>query len=109
RSRLCELLGDIADDPRGELRWCLSKLRPLLDEPDRSRLLSADDLVWLDLGGIEIDALQVDAAMREGAANLDFERLNSLLSLLRGEFLEGLELVRSPQLEHWLASQRRHY
>src|SRR5690606_2932474 len=57
RSRLCELLGDIADDPRGELRWCLSKLRPVLDEPGHSRVLSADDLVWLDLDGIEIDAV----------------------------------------------------
>ncbi len=27
RTRLCELLWDGPDDPRGELRWCLSKLR----------------------------------------------------------------------------------
>ncbi|MGE0238921.1 MAG: transcriptional regulator, partial [Parvibaculaceae bacterium] len=30
RSRLCELLWDVPNDPRGELRWCLSKLRKLL-------------------------------------------------------------------------------
>ena len=27
RSQLCELLWDVPNDPRGELRWCLSKLR----------------------------------------------------------------------------------
>ncbi len=33
RSRLCELLWDeAANDPRGELRWCLSKLRGLLGD-----------------------------------------------------------------------------
>ncbi|TAH50653.1 MAG: transcriptional regulator, partial [Betaproteobacteria bacterium] len=33
RSRLCELLWDVPNDPRGELRWCLSKMRHVLDEP----------------------------------------------------------------------------
>ena len=27
RSHLCELLWEVPNDPRGELRWCLSKLR----------------------------------------------------------------------------------
>ncbi len=35
RSRLCELLWDVPNDPRGELRWCLSKIRVLVDEPGR--------------------------------------------------------------------------
>jgi DNA-binding SARP family transcriptional activator len=29
RSQLCELLWEIPNDPRGELRWCLSKIRNL--------------------------------------------------------------------------------
>ena len=41
RTQVCELLWDIPNDPRGELRWCLSKIRGLLDtEPqagDRRR------------------------------------------------------------------------
>jgi DNA-binding SARP family transcriptional activator len=28
REKLCELFWDVADDPKSELRWCLSKLRP---------------------------------------------------------------------------------
>ena len=36
RSQLCELLWDVPNDPRGELRWCLSKIRGFVDEPGRS-------------------------------------------------------------------------
>ena len=35
RERLCSLLWDVTDDPRGALRWSLSKLRALVDEPGR--------------------------------------------------------------------------
>ena len=38
RSQLCELLWDVPNDPRGELRWCLSKIRSLVDEPGRRRV-----------------------------------------------------------------------
>ena len=31
RSQLCELLWDVPDDPRGALRWSLSRLRALVD------------------------------------------------------------------------------
>ena len=34
RSQLCELLWDVPTDPRGELRWCLSKIRRLVDDGD---------------------------------------------------------------------------
>src|SRR5262245_62445035 len=32
RERLCDLLWDIPDDPRGSLRWSLSRLRSLVEE-----------------------------------------------------------------------------
>src|SRR5215813_5533131 len=38
RSQLCELLWDVPNDPRGELRWCLSKIRSLVDAPSRPRV-----------------------------------------------------------------------
>ena len=34
-----ELLWDVADDPKGGLRWCLTKIRPLVDEPSWTGLL----------------------------------------------------------------------
>src|SRR3712207_4799578 len=38
RGQLCELLWDVPDDPRGELRWCLSRVRSVLDAPGRRRV-----------------------------------------------------------------------
>ncbi len=38
RSRLCDLLWDVPNDPRGELRWCLSKIRSLVDDPGQRRV-----------------------------------------------------------------------
>ena len=32
RATLCDLLWDVPNDPRGELRWCLSKLRAALEK-----------------------------------------------------------------------------
>jgi DNA-binding SARP family transcriptional activator len=41
RSQLCELLWDVPNDPRGELRWSLSKIRGLIDangQPETTEL-----------------------------------------------------------------------
>src|SRR4051812_41065853 len=43
RSQLCELLWDVPNDPRGELRWCLSKIRGIVDEPGRRRVNARAD------------------------------------------------------------------
>ena len=40
RSQLCELLWDVPNDPRGELRWSLSKLRGIVDEPGCRRVVA---------------------------------------------------------------------
>jgi hypothetical protein len=47
RSKLCELLWDAPNDPRGELRWCLAKVRRAVDEPSRPRLVASDETVRL--------------------------------------------------------------
>src|SRR3712207_9467562 len=47
RSHLCELLWDVPNDPRGELRWCLSKIRRLVGEA--SRIRTDNDSVSLNL------------------------------------------------------------
>ena len=49
RNALCELLWEVPNDPRGELRWCLSKIRRVVDEPGRPRVLTSEGGVQLDL------------------------------------------------------------
>ncbi|HXW29517.1 MAG TPA: transcriptional regulator, partial [Xanthobacteraceae bacterium] len=109
RSRLCDLLWDAPNDPRGELRWCLSKLRNILDEPHRPRVRTSDNRVALDLDGCPVDAIEVASAAEIGleAANLD--RLRSLSRLFISDFLEGLGIDRSPNFSTWLMAQRRRF
>jgi hypothetical protein len=96
RSQLCELLWDVPDDPRGELRWCLSKVRRILDQPHQSRIDARDDTVRLDLSDCHVDAIEIARATQEGLATLAVERLRTLSALFAGDFLEGLEIDRSP-------------
>jgi hypothetical protein len=55
RSKLCELLWDIPNDPRGELRWCLSKIRGLIDDADRRKVDTRADSIRLDLSDCFVD------------------------------------------------------
>src|SRR4051812_33064648 len=59
RGQLCELLWEVPDDPRGELRWCLSKLRSIVDDVEHARVETQDDAVALDLGDCDVDALSI--------------------------------------------------
>jgi DNA-binding SARP family transcriptional activator/TolB-like protein len=109
RSRLCDLLWDAPNDPRGELRWCLSKLRNILDEPHRSRVRTSDDRVVLDLNGCPVDAIEVATAAETGFTAIDLDRLRSLSRLFISDFLEGLDIDRSPNFSTWLTAQRRRF
>jgi DNA-binding SARP family transcriptional activator len=109
RSPLCELLWDVPNDPRGELRWCLSKIRGVFDEGALRRIHTRDDTVQLDLSDCFVDAVEIVRATEAGVNTLSPERLRALAALFRGEFLEGLELERSPAFNGWLTSQRRRF
>jgi DNA-binding SARP family transcriptional activator len=109
RIQLCELLWDVPNDPRGELRWCLSKIRSVVDDPGKQRVETSDDTIRLDLSDCAIDAMQVAAAVQDGVEKLDHERLRALAELFHGDFLEGLEIDRAPGFNNWLVAQRRRF
>jgi DNA-binding SARP family transcriptional activator/Flp pilus assembly protein TadD len=109
RSQLCELLWDIPNDPRGELRWCLSKIRSIVDEPDRLRVYTHGDTIGLDLSDCFVDALEIARATEAGIDTLAPERQRALSMLFNGNFLEGLEIDRSPVFNGWLTAQRRRF
>ena len=108
RSQLCELLWDVPNDPRGELRWCLSKIRSLIDEPDLRRVDTQADTVRLDLAGCFVDALEI-ARIAPDIATIPADRLREAAALLAGDFLDGLEIDRSPAFTSWLTAQRRRF
>ena len=109
RRNLCELLWDVPDDPRGELRWCLSKVRRILDEPSGRRVESCGDTIRLDPSTCFIDAVEVSRAAQAGFETLPLERLRALSMLFGGDFLSGLEIDRHPHFQAWLIAQRRRF
>jgi DNA-binding SARP family transcriptional activator len=107
RSRLCELLWDVPDDPRAELRWCLSKIRGILGDTDRRRLETYGDAVRLDLADCFVDVVEVARLTLAGVDTMAPEPLRAVARLFAGDFLDGLEIDRSPQFNGWLLTQRR--
>lgn len=107
RSRLCDLLWDVPSDPRGELRWCLSKLRRVLDTDDRRRVVAgAPDTIALDLSGAVVDAVELARVTSAGVERATRDDLVELSALCGGELLEGEQVDGSPELNGWLAAQR---
>jgi len=109
RETLCDLLWDRPNDPRGELRWCLSKIRALVDDASHRRLRAEGDAVRLDLSDVFVDALEIERALCGGLAALGLAQLQSLAALYEGDFLQGLVLARTPAFDAWLAAQRRRF
>ena len=89
REKLCELFWDVADDPRSELRWCLSKLRPLVDRPTTTRIVADRKQVWIDTSSLDVDAQSVARRTQKTLADASPNELRSLLALFRGDFLEA--------------------
>jgi DNA-binding SARP family transcriptional activator/TolB-like protein len=109
RSQACELLWDVPNDPRGELRWCLSKIRALIDEKHRKRVISDGSSLRLDLSDCLVDAREVTHAPEHGIQKLGVEQQKALASLFGGELLEGLEIARSPMFDAWITAERRRF
>jgi len=110
RERLCALLWDGPDDPRAALRWSLTKLRPLVDDPDAPRLVADRDRVELLPNGAAIDLAAIRASVpggtAAGVARATTESLAAVAPLVRGELLEGLDLPDCYRYDEWLRSER---
>lgn len=105
REWLCDLLWEGPDDPRGELRWSLAKIRPLLDaggvrrlHADRARLAFEQRHAVVDL-----------VAVRELLADVQHASVDILkagIGLFRGEFLDGLDLPACYRFQEWCLAER---
>ena len=110
RSRLCSLLWAVPNDPRGELRWCLSKLRSVLDDEDRRRVVtSTPGLIALDLSDCTVDALEIQQLVKAGLEQAASERLAALCERFGGDLLDGVEVDDNPEFTGWLTAQRQRY
>ena len=64
RDRLIQMFWDVPDDPRGALRWSLSKLREALGEAARERLVTDRATVSLAVQEGEVDVLRLRTLVR---------------------------------------------
>jgi len=106
RSRLCALLWDIPDDPRGALRSALSKLRAVVDEPGRQRIVADRDTVRFDATGVEIDVAMARSLLASGGDDASTPALEAAEASFRGEFAEGLALSNCPDFHAWCVAER---
>ena len=108
REKLCSLLWDGPDDPRAALRWSLTKLRPLVDDPGAPRLVADRERVELVGATASIDLAAVRGALGNaaGVAKASTAELVALAPHARGELLEGLDLPDCFRYDEWLRPER---
>ncbi len=105
REHLTTMFWEVPDDPRGALRWSLSKLRPLVDEGDHCRLKADREVVHLDCSRLHVDWLDLRDLAASDVRQLSREQLDAVL-LAEGEFMEGLDLPGCETFHGWLVAMR---
>lgn len=109
RERLCELFWEVPEDPRGALRWSLSKLRRLLNIGGQQRLLTERGRVQLDAGAIALDLDQLQACADQTCADDHGAAPEALVRAWESAahlLMEDCDLPNHPDFSAWLRHQR---
>lgn len=104
RDRLCELLWDVAEDPRAGLRWSLSKLRPIVNIDKATRLITDRERVQLDVSRLTVDLNEIDARLDDDALSL--QSLLELAQRLQEPLIPGLDLAEQEMYARWVQFER---
>jgi DNA-binding SARP family transcriptional activator/class 3 adenylate cyclase len=102
RERLCQMFWARPDDPRGALRWSLSKIRQIVNDDGRDALVADRNSVTLRSTSIAVDFRRVTSLA--DMASLDLDELEGIAHAFRGRFLEDLSLPNCPEFEAWRIS-----
>lgn len=106
REHLCELFWEMPDDPRGSLRWSLSKLRRLLQDDGRAHIVADRSHVAFDIGDLFVDCMALQALVASDLAHASSETLEAAVARYSGSFLEGLELTDFHDFHSWCVAER---
>jgi len=107
RERLCSMLWELPDDPRGALRWSLSKVRALVDEPDgASRVVADRETVAFVAEGTACDLHALREVAGRPLGSVPTALLQQVAADIGGEFLEGLDLPTQPDFQAWCLAER---
>ena len=105
REHLCELLWEIPDDPRGSLRWSLSKLRQLVDGDTCQRIVADRVGVRFDPTDVVIDISELQGLAGQELDHGPLERLEDGAARLCGTPLEGLQLPDFHEFNSWYSGE----
>jgi pimeloyl-ACP methyl ester carboxylesterase/DNA-binding SARP family transcriptional activator len=106
RDRLCAMFWNLPDDPRAALRWSLSHLRPLVDEPDCRRIIADREKAGFNPGGVTVDIVSLRSAFRHGTDSISTDALRKAVEALEADFLEGLDLPDCHEFQSWCIAER---
>ncbi len=104
RDRLCEIFWEVPDDPRGALRWSLSKLRRVIDDAASQRLIA-------DRERVAFAALEVNVDLKEISTRIDNtlltrDELLDMSAKLADPLLDGIDLPEQELFQSWLVAER---
>jgi DNA-binding SARP family transcriptional activator len=106
REKLCELFWEGPEDPRAQLRWSLTKIRPLIDDARSMRLVASRERVAFEARGAEVDLVEIRAALADGVAATSTDSLRTAAARFGGELLEALELPACYRFHEWCVAER---
>lgn len=106
RERLCELFFETPADPRAALRWCLTKLRPLVDDAATARLIAQRDHIVFMPDGVNVDVFTYRQLAGGDLAQADTNTLEEAARWYRGVLLEDIDLPECHRFAAWLTGER---
>lgn len=105
RERLCELFWTLPDDPRGALRWALSKLRGVVDGDD-PRIRADRERVAFDAEGVAVDWTAIRSRLRDQPEFIPPPELRQMEAVLARPLLDGLDRAGDESWIAWLTAER---
>ncbi|MBM7068583.1 alpha/beta hydrolase [Actibacterium sp. 188UL27-1] len=106
RERLCELFWELPDDPRGSLRWALSKIREVVNADGTSRVEADRERVLLANRQVSVDIVDIRRRLRDDPCTLTPGPLREMADTLARPFLEGLDAAGGDDFQLWLGGER---
>ena len=107
RERICEMFWDLPDDPRGSLRWSLSKLRTVVDEAECPRIVADRDWIAFEPGDARIDMREIEERCAAPIDQAPLDGLKTAAAAFRGDFLEGTRSHELPGLPRLVRRRAR--
>lgn len=104
RDELCGLLFSDTSDPRGSLRWVISRLRSVLGDNGEQLFLTSGDRIALP-DSVVTDVSELQQLVR-GSRSPDLDALLAADAGIAGGFLDGLEFDDHPEFEAWRLTER---